>query len=84
MKKKKKLYCRRGNAAPRVHVVMMRRQGRRRLFVAVNRSVSDGNAPGAAKISLPINSREVIYFNACSPGSDVGSRGLGRVRERGC
>lgn len=41
--------------------------------------MSDGNAPGAAKISLPINSREVIYFNACGPGSNVGSQGLRRA-----
>lgn len=63
-------------------------RGRRRLFVAVNRSVSDGIFPGAAKISLPISSGvrfySVIYFNACSPGSSAGSQGLRRVRERSC
>lgn len=57
-------------------------RGRKRLFPAANRSVSERNTQGAAlrQISLPINWHgsfySVIYFNACSSGGDAGSRGV--------
>lgn len=69
-KQKKKVYfvftfadaAQRGKGALCAHVATMRsqrrrRQGRKRLFVAANTSVSDGNTGGAAlrQISLPIS-----------------------------